>query len=100
MEETLALGWFGSFQGGVDSLQPPFNDSQVGEDKLQVHSGDISRYVQAAFTMGDTVIGKSTDHIDKGICLAELVEEFTTYALAFGQAANNPDLIRRHKFDR
>ena len=86
MKDGLALRWFGPFQGILDSLQPPFDDGEVGKNEFYIHGGDVALYVKAAFGVGYAIVGKGPYHVNQRIGIAELAEQFAANPFSGRQA--------------
>ena len=84
--------------GGLDRLvDAAFEDVQVGEDQLQVDDLDVALGADAALDVDDLAVLKAAHHMDDGVHLTDIGEEFVAQALALGSALDQAGDI--HKLD-
>ena len=69
----------------------------IGEDELQVDGLDVPLGVDAALHVDDVVVFEAADHVDDGVHLPDIGEEFVAQALALGGALDQAGDV--HEFD-
>ena len=84
--------------GGLDRLvDAALEDVQVGEDQLQVDDLDVAFGADAALDVDNLAVLKAAHHMDDGVHLADVGEEFVAQALALGSALDQAGDV--HKLD-
>ena len=66
----------------LSAVYPAVDKLDIGEDKLQVDSFDISAGVDVSVHVNDIVVLKAADNMNDSVHLADIRQEFVSQTLA------------------